>query len=116
MIVCGDFNDVPNSYAYARIGQGLKDAFREKGNGCSRTFSQISPTLRIDYILFDPAYNAYQYDCIQRVLSDHFPIMATLYDPAAAISAPGPSSAGAPGPASPPVPAAAPVPSPPPAK
>lgn len=82
VVVCGDFNDVPNSYAYTRIREGLKDAFQEKGNGWSRTFSQISPTLRIDYILFDPAYGAYQYNCIQRVLSDHFPITATLYDPA----------------------------------
>ncbi|HTJ10722.1 MAG TPA: endonuclease/exonuclease/phosphatase family protein [Dinghuibacter sp.] len=81
VIVCGDFNDVPNSYAYETIVKGLKDAFREKGNGWSRTFSQISPTLRIDYILFDPSYNAYQYSCTPRVLSDHFPITATIYDP-----------------------------------
>jgi endonuclease/exonuclease/phosphatase family metal-dependent hydrolase len=81
VLVCGDFNDVPNSYAYATIREGLKDAFQEKGTGWSRTFSQISPTLRIDYILFDPSYNAYQYECIPRILSDHFPIMATLYDP-----------------------------------
>jgi endonuclease/exonuclease/phosphatase family metal-dependent hydrolase len=81
VILCGDFNDVPNSYAYTTIQQGLKDAFVEKGMGWSRTFSQISPTLRIDYILFDPSYNAYQYSCTPRVLSDHFPITATLYDP-----------------------------------
>ncbi|TDW99548.1 endonuclease/exonuclease/phosphatase family protein [Dinghuibacter silviterrae] len=81
VIVCGDFNDVPNSYAYATIHDGLKDAFREKGSGWSRTFSQISPTLRIDYILFDPSYNAFQYSCTPRVLSDHFPITATIYDP-----------------------------------
>jgi endonuclease/exonuclease/phosphatase family metal-dependent hydrolase len=81
VIVCGDFNDVPNSYAYSTISAGLKDAFREKGSGWSRTFSQISPTLRIDYIMFDPSYNGYQYDCTPRVLSDHFPITATIYDP-----------------------------------
>lgn len=81
VIVCGDFNDVPGSYAYTTIRGGLKDAFQEKGNGWSRTFSQISPTLRIDYILFDPSYNAYRYDRIERVLSDHFPITTILYDP-----------------------------------
>ena len=81
VIVCGDFNDVPNSYAYATIRHGLKDAFQDEGSGWSRTFSQISPTLRIDYLLFDPSYKTYQYQCIPRVLSDHFPIMATLYDP-----------------------------------
>jgi endonuclease/exonuclease/phosphatase family metal-dependent hydrolase len=83
VVVCGDFNDVPNSYAYSTIRQDLKDAFQEKGYGWGRTFSQISPTLRIDYILFDRSYNVYKYNCTPRVLSDHFPITAVLYDPAA---------------------------------
>ena len=44
VIVCGDFNDVPNSYAYNTIGKGFKNAFVEKGNGFGRTFTGISPT------------------------------------------------------------------------
>jgi endonuclease/exonuclease/phosphatase family metal-dependent hydrolase len=47
-IVCGDFNDVPNSYAYNIIGKDLNNAFVKKGVGISRTFYDISPTLRID--------------------------------------------------------------------
>ena len=53
VIVCGDFNDVPNSYAYETIGAGLQNAFVEKGTGIARTFSTISPTLRIDNIFTD---------------------------------------------------------------
>ena len=30
VIVCGDLNDVPNSYAYNHIGRGLRNAFVEK--------------------------------------------------------------------------------------
>jgi endonuclease/exonuclease/phosphatase family metal-dependent hydrolase len=33
VIVTGDFNDVPNSYAYHAIGRGMKNAFVEKGAG-----------------------------------------------------------------------------------
>ena len=45
VIVCGDFNDVPNSYPYETIGRGLQDAFVKKGSGIGRTFSGISPTI-----------------------------------------------------------------------
>jgi len=54
VILSGDFNDVPNSYAYRQIDHILKDAFTKKGFGIGRTFQKISPTLRIDYIFSDP--------------------------------------------------------------
>src|SRR6218665_3291441 len=38
LVACGDFNDVPNSYAYKTIGAGLNNAFAEKGSGIGRTF------------------------------------------------------------------------------
>ena len=78
LILCGDFNDVPESFAYQTIGQGLKNAFVEKGSGLSRTFSSISPTLRIDNIFYDPAFKATQYIRVKKLLSDHFPIIADL--------------------------------------
>lgn len=77
-IVCGDFNDTPNSYAYATIRGNLEDAFLEKGWGVGRTFSSISPTLRIDYILADRQFKVCQYKKINRRLSDHYPIVANL--------------------------------------
>ena len=79
VIVCGDFNDVPNSYAYHRIGAGLKNAFAEAGTGIGRTFYGISPTLRIDNIFTDERFDIEQYVRIKKKMSDHFPIIADLY-------------------------------------
>lgn len=78
-IVCGDFNDVPNSYAYNLIGKGMNNAFAEKGTGIGRTFYSISPTLRIDNIFADMRFETEQYVRIKKKLSDHFPIVADLY-------------------------------------
>ena len=78
VIVCGDFNDVPNSYAYCRIGDGFQNAFVEKGIGFGRTFSGISPTLRIDNIFIDKKFTIKQFTRISKKLSDHFPIIADI--------------------------------------
>lgn len=78
VIVCGDFNDVPNSYAYCKIGDGLTDAFAAKGLGFGRTFSGISPTLRIDNIFADKKFRIAQFTRVARRLSDHFPIIADV--------------------------------------
>ncbi|MEP7163078.1 MAG: endonuclease/exonuclease/phosphatase family protein [Ferruginibacter sp.] len=79
VIVCGDFNDVPNSYAYHTIGKGMKNAFAEKGTGIGRTFFSISPTLRIDNIFTDSRFSIAQYVRVKKKISDHFPIIADLY-------------------------------------
>ncbi len=78
VILCGDFNDVPNSYSYHTIGRGMKNAFVEKGNGLGRTFAGISPVLRIDNIFADDRFNVLQFERINKKLSDHFPILADL--------------------------------------
>ena len=83
VIVCGDFNDVPVSFAYETIGAGLQNAFVAKGSGISRTFSSISPTLRIDNIFTDKKFKITQYLRIKNSLSDHFPIIADVkFEPA----------------------------------
>lgn len=78
VIVCGDFNDVPNSYAYSTIGDGLQNAFVEKGFGFGRTFLGISPTLRIDNIFADKNFTIEQFSRISKRLSDHFPLVADV--------------------------------------
>jgi len=78
IIVCGDFNDVPNSYAYTTIGTGLKNAFEQKGTGIGRTFTGISPTLRIDNIFVDKKFDVTGYIRIKKKLSDHFPVFADV--------------------------------------
>ena len=81
LIICGDFNDVPVSYSYEKIGKGMKNAFVEKGSGISRTFSSISPTLRIDNIFTDQNFKIVDYTRIKKSYSDHFPIIADLEYP-----------------------------------
>ena len=78
VVICGDFNDVPNSYAYCKIGDGLQNAFVEKGIGFGRTFSGISPTLRIDNIFADKSFTIRQFTRIPKYLSDHYPIIADV--------------------------------------
>lgn len=78
VILCGDFNDVPNSYAYEKIGDGFQNAFVEKGAGLGRTFSGIAPTLRIDNIFVDKRFSVNQYTKVNKKLSDHFPIFADI--------------------------------------
>jgi endonuclease/exonuclease/phosphatase family metal-dependent hydrolase len=78
LVVCGDFNDVPVSYAYETIGSGLRNAFAERGSGISRTFSSISPTLRIDNIFTDKQFKITAFTRIKTLLSDHFPIIADI--------------------------------------
>ena len=52
VIVCGDFNDIPVSYAYNKISNGLNDTFVESGSGLGITFHDRLYRFRIDYISF----------------------------------------------------------------
>ncbi|HXD79520.1 MAG TPA: endonuclease/exonuclease/phosphatase family protein [Puia sp.] len=83
--ICGDFNDVPNSYTYATIRGNWRDAWLQKGFGIGRTYKNISPTLRIDYILTAPALDVLQCRKISVPWSDHNPVEADLE-----LTAPGP--------------------------
>ena len=76
VIICGDFNDTPNSYAYQQLSSGLKDAFVEKGVGLGRSYNGKSPSLRIDYILYSPKLNIHSFSTKSIKLSDHYPIVA----------------------------------------
>ncbi len=78
VIVCGDFNDVPNSNTYFKVKGKLQDAFLKKGFFLGRTFRFISPTLRIDYILSDKKFTVQQYQIIHVPYSDHYPVEADL--------------------------------------
>ena len=78
VVFCGDLNDVPNSHTYFTIRGDMQDAFLEKGFGIGRTFSSLSPTLRIDYILADDHFKINQFTRVIKNLSDHFMIMADV--------------------------------------
>ena len=78
VIFCGDFNDVPNSYTYFTVRGNMQDAFLEKGSGIGRSFTSISPTLRIDYILTSNDFSVLQFDRNKRKYSDHYMLVTDL--------------------------------------
>ena len=81
VMICGDFNDIPQSYTYARISHGLKDSFIECGNGLGTTYARGIPGLRIDYILADPAIRFVSHTMPRLETSDHYPIVARIRIP-----------------------------------
>jgi len=78
VLFTGDLNDVPTSYTYSTIRGDMQDAFLEKGFGIGRTFSSLSPTLRIDYIFADKNFSVLQFSKSSRNLSDHYMIVADV--------------------------------------
>ncbi len=74
IILCGDLNDLPNSYASNVISENLKDAFLNYGFGIGHTYNGKIPFLRIDRILTSPAFIIHDFKVIHNKISDHFPI------------------------------------------
>jgi endonuclease/exonuclease/phosphatase family metal-dependent hydrolase len=77
-IICGDFNDVPNSYTYFHIRGKRQDAFTENCFGIGRTYTRIAPTLRIDYILPSDEFQIVQTMKLSSPFSDHHAVLADL--------------------------------------
>jgi endonuclease/exonuclease/phosphatase family metal-dependent hydrolase len=78
ILFCGDLNDIPNSYTYRTIKGNMQDAFLKKGFGIGRTYSGLSPTLRIDYIFADKNFRIKQFNRIVKNLSDHYMLVADV--------------------------------------
>ncbi|HSC37794.1 MAG TPA: endonuclease/exonuclease/phosphatase family protein [Chitinophagaceae bacterium] len=76
LILCGDFNDVPNSFTWSRIKGDRTDAFLRRGFGVGRSFASLSPTLRIDYIFCSKDLEVTQFKKTVNYWSDHFPLVA----------------------------------------
>ncbi len=93
LIICGDMNENPVSYAYHTLAEGLKDAFVERGVGLGRTYNGFFPAYRIDYIFYraaldrttgkvsdhaDARLTARHFEVGDVDYSDHKPIAAVL--------------------------------------
>lgn len=79
VIVVGDFNSIPLSYAYWHISRGLHDAFTETswfhwGATCEKRHIGV----RIDYILSSPSLVPVNCSIPHPAGSDHWPVVATL--------------------------------------
>ncbi len=79
VIICGDFNDTPSSYAYHVLSKGRKDSFVESGRGFGITYAgENFPAFRIDFILHDKNFETYNFTKYKVSLSDHYPISCNL--------------------------------------
>ena len=79
LIVCGDFNDSPISYAYHSVARRLDDAFTRVGNGPGISYHRVGFLFRIDHIFADSRFRPI--DCrVDRSIdvSDHYPVRATF--------------------------------------
>lgn len=70
-LLCGDFNDVPQSYIYRKLKGEHNDAFLASGKGFGATFQQLIFPFRIDYILTDKSWSVYNFEVLDEKLSDH---------------------------------------------
>ena len=79
IVVCGDFNDTPVSYAHHMLTRTLKDAFAEAGNGLGISFNQHRMYFRIDHILLSRGLNVHE--CVvddTTDASDHYPVWCSI--------------------------------------
>ena len=77
IIICGDFNDTPVSFAYNLLTSKLIDSFSNSGRGIGYSYVKI-PFLRIDYILHDNNITSFNYKVHKKNLSDHYPISCKI--------------------------------------
>ncbi len=78
-IVCGDFNDVAQSYAYHTLAKGMTDAITSTSCGYNHTFYNNALFVNIDHILLDKKAFAPLDSHIEKVdFSDHYPVLATF--------------------------------------
>lgn len=78
VVLCGDFNDTPQSYIYHILNVNLEDTFKERGIGFGTTWAGSLPGLKIDYILCSNSFKTLDHQILRRPFSDHYPIISTL--------------------------------------
>ncbi len=84
VIVCGDLNDVPQSYTYRLVKGSLKDAFKVAGVGLGITYSGDIPALRIDYVFTDPSLKVLSTGVTkEKNISDHHAVWVLVQNKAA---------------------------------
>lgn len=80
MVLCGDFNDTPISYARHSIASLLTDAYVTTGNGPGRSFNRDAIFVRIDNIFMSDDWKPYACHVERQAghLSDHYPIVCNI--------------------------------------
>ncbi len=74
IILAGDMNDTPASYAYAKISSFLHDSFAKGEAGFGATYNGNLPFLRIDYVFFSSHFQQFNQKVLPLRFSDHYPV------------------------------------------
>lgn len=79
IILCGDFNDNPISFAHHHIAQSLRDCFVESGRGFGLSYFQKGFYFRIDHIFCSSDIQPYNCMVDSKIdASDHYPVVCWL--------------------------------------
>lgn len=79
VILMGDFNEIPYSYAYFKTSEKLVNAFEKAGRGFEFTYNRVLFFLRIDHIFADSNLIPVHFNTHREVdYSDHYPVTATF--------------------------------------
>ncbi|MCH8554370.1 MAG: endonuclease/exonuclease/phosphatase family protein [Schleiferiaceae bacterium] len=78
VILCGDVNDPPYSYAAFQLSRRLTDTYRSAGGGFIKTFVSSPFPLRIDYIYHSKNWQSHNYRVIDEAYSDHYPVLVDI--------------------------------------
>lgn len=76
VLLMGDFNDTPNSYAYVKCSRLLIDTFRECGQGYTYSYRHFQKLFRIDYIFHSADFKGINYFSPDGPWSDHNAVIA----------------------------------------
>lgn len=78
VILCGDWNDMPFSYAYQEIKKYLYNSFEYAGIGVGFTYNGRLFFLRIDNQFFSEGVKVHRFETLRDTkYSDHFPVVGT---------------------------------------
>lgn len=79
VLVCGDFNDVPESWAWRIMtANGFKDSYQDVGFGPMITYNRYMFWMRLDYIFYRGPLRPLNLKKGKIRTSDHFPLLATF--------------------------------------
>mgnify|MGYP002624147290 CR=1 FL=1 len=79
VLVCGDFNDTPISYARHTIAQGLTDCFTEAGCGLGLSYNRKGFNFRIDHIFCSSQFVPVTCKVDSKMdASDHYPMICSM--------------------------------------
>jgi len=79
VLVMGDMNDTPASFAYRTIcGSDMRDAWADAGRGIAHSFNRNHLFVKIDHILYRGNLQPISCQCVRAGDSDHYPIVATF--------------------------------------